>query len=112
MDNEKHRTGDSSPSEQENGHSYDSAHVEKRRGSASSGRHMNDPSYVDHRADDDRADNAKGRNADTYGSKYWLSWRYLGTLFAIGMAFMGGIGGFGLIAPVLTGACLPSDSLP
>lgn len=52
-----------------------------------------DPSYVDHREGDDRADEAKGRNADKYDKKYWLSVNYIGTLFAIGMAFMGGIGG-------------------
>lgn len=56
-------------------------------------RSSNDPSYVDHRADDDRADEAKGRNADKFEKKYWLSVNYIGTLFAIGMAFMGGIGG-------------------
>lgn len=56
-------------------------------------RSNDDPSYVDHRADDDRADEAKGRNADKFEKKYWLSVNYIGTLFAIGMAFMGGIGG-------------------
>lgn len=56
-------------------------------------RSINDPSYVDHRADDDRADEAKGRNSDKFEKKYWLSVNYIGTLFAIGMAFMGGIGG-------------------
>ena len=54
---------------------------------------VSDPSYVDHREFDDRADVAKGRNADKYEKKYWLSVNYIGTLFAIGMAFMGGIGG-------------------
>jgi hypothetical protein len=57
---------------------------------------------IDHREDDDRADVAKGRNSDRYQKRYWLSLNYLGTLFAIGVAFMGGIGGYGLIAPVLT----------
>ena len=56
-------------------------------------RSYDDPSYVDHRAYDDRADEAKGRNADKIEKKYWLSVNYIGTLFAIGMAFMGGIGG-------------------
>lgn len=56
-------------------------------------RSYDDPSYIDHRADDDRADEAKGRNADKFEKKYWLSVNYIGTLFAIGMAFMGGIGG-------------------
>ena len=46
-----------------------------------------------HRENDDRADAAKGRGADSYDSKYWLSVNYIGTLFAIGVAFMGGIGG-------------------
>jgi hypothetical protein len=54
---------------------------------------LDDPSYVDHREFDDRAEVAKGRNADKYEQKYWLSVNYIGTLFAIGMAFMGGIGG-------------------
>ncbi|KAF7187758.1 Trichothecene efflux pump TRI12 [Pseudocercospora fuligena] len=65
-------------------------------------RDITDPSYVDHRADDDRADEAKGRNADKIDKSYWLSVNFIGTLFAIGMAFMGGIGGYGLIAPVLS----------
>jgi len=52
-----------------------------------------DPAYVDDRAEDNRAEEAKGRNADKYGQKYWLSVSYIGTLFAIGAAFMGGIGG-------------------
>lgn len=54
---------------------------------------LDDPSYVDHREFDDRADEAKGRNADKYDKKYWFSVNYIGTMFAIGMAFMGGIGG-------------------
>lgn len=49
--------------------------------------------YIDHRENDDRADEAKGRYADAYDNKYWLSVNYIGTLFAIGVAFMGGIGG-------------------
>ncbi|KAK3679250.1 hypothetical protein LTR78_000811 [Recurvomyces mirabilis] len=56
---------------------------------------------MQHREDDDRADEAKGRNADQMDRKYWLSVNYIGTMFAIGMAFMGGIGGFGLVAPIL-----------
>jgi hypothetical protein len=54
---------------------------------------VSDPSYVDHREFDDRADVAKGRNSDKYEKRYWLSVNYIGTMFAIGMAFMGGIGG-------------------
>ena len=69
--------------------SADALHIE--RGGVASG--VSDPAYIDHRPDDDRADEAKGRNADKFDKSYWLSWRYLGTLFAIGMAFMGGIGG-------------------
>ncbi|KXT16599.1 hypothetical protein AC579_6654 [Pseudocercospora musae] len=61
----------------------------------------NDPGRQDHRADDDRADVARGRNADEIDRSYWLSVNFIGTLFATGMAFMGGIGGFGLIAPIL-----------
>ncbi|KXT05063.1 hypothetical protein AC579_1020 [Pseudocercospora musae] len=56
---------------------------------------------MNHRDDDDRAEEAKGRNADQIDGKYWLSVNYIGTMFAIGMAFMGGIGGFGLVAPIL-----------
>lgn len=52
-----------------------------------------DAAMAQHREDDDRADEAKGRNADQMDSKYWLSVNYIGTMFAIGMAFMGGIGG-------------------
>lgn len=52
-----------------------------------------DPAAVDHRDDDDRAEEARGRNADQMDHKYWLSVNYIGTLFAVGMAFMGGIGG-------------------
>lgn len=49
--------------------------------------------YVDHRENDDRADEARGRNADKFGKNYWLSVNFIGTMFAIGMAFAGGIGG-------------------
>lgn len=56
-------------------------------------RSHDDPAYVDHREGDDRGEEAKGRNSDKYEKKYWLSVNYIGTLFAIGMAFMGGIGG-------------------
>ncbi|KAK4498863.1 hypothetical protein PRZ48_009373 [Zasmidium cellare] len=59
------------------------------------------PAYTDHRADDDRADEARGKNADKFDKSYWLSVNYIGTLFAVGVAFMGGIGGYGLIAPIL-----------
>ncbi|TKA78630.1 hypothetical protein B0A55_02676 [Friedmanniomyces simplex] len=61
-----------------------------------------DPVGHDHRANDDRADVAKGRNADKFEAKYWTSINFIGTMFAIGMAFMGGIGGYGLIAPILS----------
>lgn len=63
-------------------------HIERAR--------SNTPSEAvlkDHRADDDRADVARGRNSDKYEKRYWLSVNYIGTLFAIGIAFMGGIGG-------------------
>lgn len=52
-----------------------------------------DVAMMQHREDDDRADEAKGRDADQMDKKYWLSVNYIGTMFAIGMAFMGGIGG-------------------
>ena len=86
MEQEKHDSGDSSPR---------ADHIETDSGRLEDAgpRDINGPSYVDHRADDDRADVAKGRNADKFDKKYWLSVNYIGTLFAIGMAFMGGIGG-------------------
>src|SRR4051812_9183605 len=68
---------------------HDNDHIE----ALSHERSYNDPSYNDHRADDDRADVAKGRNSDKFEKKYWLSVNFIGTMFAIGMAFMGGIGG-------------------
>lgn len=52
-----------------------------------------DPNYVDHRANDDRVEEAKGRNSDGIPASYWYSWRFLGSMFAVGLAFMGGIGG-------------------
>lgn len=82
---EKTHTGDSSPS----GEQIESGRIHQE-GVAKG---FNDPSYVDHRDNDDRADVAKGRNSDKYEKRYWLSINYIGTLFAIGMAFMGGIGG-------------------
>lgn len=85
MEQEKHIAGDSSPESKEIGNDHVEAVAHQRS--------YDDPSYVDHRADDDRADEAKGRNADKFDKKYWLSVNYIGTLFAIGMAFMGGIGG-------------------
>ena len=88
-----HREGDSSPDIQDSEkHSKaDPDGVEYvERGAPHD---ISDPSYVDHRANDDRADEAKGKNSDKYDGKYWLSVNYIGTLFAIGMAFMGGIGG-------------------
>lgn len=85
MEPTKHETGDSSPDNK----ATDNDHIE----SLAHERRYDDPSYVDHRATDDRADEAKGRNADRFEKKYWLSVNYIGTLFAIGMAFMGGIGG-------------------
>ena len=71
-------------------------------GDAEHGRHAGltpaDIALMQHREDDDRADEAKGRNADQMDKKYWLSVNYIGTMFAIGMAFMGGIGG----SPIVT----------
>jgi len=55
--------------------------------------HISDAIARDHRANDDRADEARGRNADQFDAKYWTSVNFIGTMFAIGMAFMGGIGG-------------------
>ena len=52
-----------------------------------------DPGRSDHRADDDRADIARGRDANKLGRKYWLSANFIGSMFATGLAFAGGIGG-------------------
>jgi hypothetical protein len=41
----------------------------------------------EHRENDDRAEDAMGRNADAFEKRYWLSVNYIGTLFAIGIAF-------------------------
>jgi hypothetical protein len=49
--------------------------------------------YHDHREGDDRGEEAMGRTADQFDKKYWLSMNFLGTMFAIGTAFAGGIGG-------------------
>lgn len=51
--------------------------------------------------DDDRAPEARGRNADQFESDYWRSRRFLGSMLAIGLGFCGGTGGYALIAPVL-----------
>ena len=48
---------------------------------------------LEHRDDDDRAEEAKGRNSDAIDRKYWFSVNFIGSMFAIGMSFMGGIGG-------------------
>lgn len=73
-------------------HSREAEHIEhavkNERGAA-----LDDVSFIDHRDNDDRAEEAMGRNSDKYEKRYWLSVNYIGSLFAIGMAFMGGIGG-------------------
>ena len=79
--------------EAEKATAYDSLHVEGAGRRGSSKADIRDPADIDHRANDDRADEAKGRNSDKIDKRYWLSINYIGTLFAIGMAFMGGIGG-------------------
>lgn len=70
----------------------DTAHLEHRAGSTDVDR-IEAATQFQHRETDDRADEAKGRNSDKYERKYWLSVNYIGTMFAIGIAFMGGIGG-------------------
>lgn len=37
----------------------------------------NDPFARDHRANDDRADVARGRNSDKFDAKYWTSINFL-----------------------------------
>lgn len=44
----------------------------------------------------------KETSGDGFGSEYYLSRNYVGSLVAIGLAGMGGVGGFSLIAPVLS----------
>ena len=85
MEQEKQETRDSNSNSKEEG----SEHIE----ALARDRSYDKTGYVDHRVDDDRADEAKGRNADKIEKNYWLSVNFIGTLFAIGMAFMGGIGG-------------------
>lgn len=48
---------------------------------------------IDHRSFDDRVEEARGRNADKIDPSYWYSWRFLGSMFAVGTSFAGGIGG-------------------
>jgi hypothetical protein len=69
----------------------DVAHLEHRSNSVGSDRieHV----HHEHRETDDRREEAMGRNADKFEKRYWLSVNYIGTMFAIGVAFMGGIGG-------------------
>jgi hypothetical protein len=49
--------------------------------------------YLDHREGDDRGEKAMGRTSDQFDKKYWLSLNFLCTIFAVGTAFAGGIGG-------------------
>ncbi|KAK3676869.1 hypothetical protein LTR78_003073 [Recurvomyces mirabilis] len=51
--------------------------------------------------DEDRAPEARGREAATIDKSYRLSARFLGSMAAIGLGFCGGTGGYALIAPVL-----------
>lgn len=71
----------------------DAAHIEHRGNSTLTDIDRIQSTTHQHRADDDRAEEARGRTSDKYEKKYWLSVNYIGTLFAIGIAFMGGIGG-------------------
>ena len=51
--------------------------------------------------DDDRAPEARGRDASQIERSYWFSTRFLGSMAAIGLGFCGGTGGYALVAPVL-----------
>ncbi|TKA78438.1 hypothetical protein B0A55_03049 [Friedmanniomyces simplex] len=51
---------------------------------------------------DDRAPEARGRDASAIDRSYWRSARFLGSMAAIGLGFMGGTGGYALVAPVLS----------
>lgn len=44
--------------------------------------------------DDDRAPEARGRNADEFEKNYWRSWRFIGSMRAIDLGFCGGTGGY------------------
>lgn len=52
--------------------------------------------------DDERAPEARGRDASAIDQSYWLSARFLGSMAAIGLGFCGGTGGYALVAPVLS----------
>jgi hypothetical protein len=67
----------------------------------SSQQHLETAPQVYNDEDDDRAPEARGRNADQFDKNYWRSWRFIGSMLAIGLGFCGGTGGFALIAPVL-----------
>ncbi|KAK0847276.1 hypothetical protein LTR03_006421 [Friedmanniomyces endolithicus] len=51
---------------------------------------------------DERAPEARGRDASSIDASYWRSARFLGSMAAIGLGFMGGTGGYALVAPVLS----------
>ncbi|TKA73528.1 hypothetical protein B0A55_05323 [Friedmanniomyces simplex] len=51
---------------------------------------------------DERAPEARGRDASAIDRSYWRSARFLGSMAAIGLGFMGGTGGYALVAPVLS----------
>ena len=74
-------------------HSRD--HIEHYEGHPSMSRRSSSVAVdaLGHRGFDDRAEEAKGKMSDVIDSSYWYSWRFLGSMFAVGMAFMGGIGG-------------------
>lgn len=56
------------------------------------GAHEEHADIVDHRENDDRTEEAKGFTVEKVDRSYWYSWRFLGSMFAAGTAFMGGIG--------------------
>jgi len=67
----------------------------------SSTHHLDSTHHFNGADDDDRAPEARGRNTDQFDKNYWRSWRFVGSMLAIGLGFCGGTGGFALIAPVL-----------
>ncbi|KAF2708439.1 MFS general substrate transporter [Pleomassaria siparia CBS 279.74] len=77
-------------------------HIEHAEAQIGSNRHNLSYDIADHRENDDRAEDARGRNSDKIDPRYWYSWRFLGSMFAVGLAFTGGIGGIALISPVLS----------
>ncbi|KAL2834391.1 fungal trichothecene efflux pump [Aspergillus cavernicola] len=53
-------------------------------------------------ANNDRAQEARGRDFSQVPKSYWISPSFIGTYSAMGLTFMGTVGGFALFAPVIS----------